>query len=146
MVSVVSRHSNLEKISFVGHSLGGVVARYAIAVLYQQDLTRKESEENGKRGEEELSKSPSEERTRGKIAGLQPINFITSATPHLGARGHRQVLLITCASSFLSEWIHCTIRGQCVSTVLCNSWPRRFAGLLLITCTRYMHDLTLCIS
>ena len=121
MVSVVGRHPNLEKISFVGHSLGGLIARYAIAVLYQQDLTRKESEENGEHGEEELlSKSPLEEKTRGKIAGLQPINFITSATPHLGARGHRQVILMTCAS-FLSEWINCNIRGYCVSTILCIS-------------------------
>lgn len=91
MISVVRRHSNLKKISFVGHSLGGLVARYAIAVLYQQDSTNKDSKENGECGRDELSKSSLEEKTRGKIAGLEPMNFITSATPHLGARGHRQV-------------------------------------------------------
>ncbi|XP_057794272.1 putative lipase YDL109C [Salvia miltiorrhiza] len=91
VISVVSRHSNLEKISFVGHSLGGLVARYAIAVLYQKDLTRKDSDENGECGGDELVKSPLEEKTRGKIAGLEPMNFITIATPHLGARGHRQI-------------------------------------------------------
>ncbi|GFP87594.1 putative lipase yor059c [Phtheirospermum japonicum] len=53
VISVVARHPNLQKISFVGHSLGGLVAR--------------------------------------KIAGLEPVNFITSATPHLGSRGHKQV-------------------------------------------------------
>lgn len=30
----------------------------------------------------------------GKIAGLEPINFITCATPHLGCRGHKQVILL----------------------------------------------------
>jgi len=30
----------------------------------------------------------------GKIAGLEPINFITSATPHLGCRGHKQVIVL----------------------------------------------------
>ncbi|KAH6796176.1 hypothetical protein C2S51_037162 [Perilla frutescens var. frutescens] len=84
VISVVGRHSNLEKISFVGHSLGGLIARYAIAVLYQQDSTRKSADENGECGDEE-------EKTRGKIAGLEPINFITFATPHLGARGHKQI-------------------------------------------------------
>lgn len=95
MISVVGRHSDLEKISFVGHSLGGLVARYAIAVLYEQDLTRKAADENGECGEDNLSKSPDEEKSRGKIAGLEPMNFITCATPHLGARGHRQVLLFS---------------------------------------------------
>ncbi|XP_047977703.1 putative lipase YDL109C [Salvia hispanica] len=107
VVSVVGRHPNLEKISFVGHSLGGLIARYAIAVLYQQDLTRKESEENGEHGEEELlSKSPLEEKTRGKIAGLQPINFITSATPHLGARGHRQIPVLCGFTSLEKAAMH----------------------------------------
>ena len=29
---------------------------------------------------------------RGKIAGLEPMNFITFATPHLGTRSHKQVM------------------------------------------------------
>lgn len=94
VISVVGRHSNLEKISFVGHSLGGLVARYAIAVLYQQGSTRKSVEENGECGGEDQPKKSSAEvktETRGKIAGLDPMNFITSATPHLGARGHKQI-------------------------------------------------------
>ncbi|KAL1546847.1 hypothetical protein AAHA92_23392 [Salvia divinorum] len=106
VISVVGHYSNLEKISFVGHSLGGLVARYAIAVLYQQDLTRKESEENGERGEEELNKLPLEEKMRGKIAGLQPINFITSATPHLGARGHRQIPVLCGLDSLEKAALH----------------------------------------
>ncbi|CAH1439149.1 unnamed protein product [Lactuca virosa] len=69
VVSVIKRYPNLEKISFIGHSLGGLVARYAIAKLYgvhTQD---------------------------SRIGGLVPINFITVATPHLGTGGHRQVPL-----------------------------------------------------
>lgn len=34
----------------------------------------------------------------GKVAGLEPINFIASATPHLGSRGHKQVITL-----YLSE-------------------------------------------
>ncbi|KAL8490265.1 hypothetical protein ACS0TY_025484 [Phlomoides rotata] len=91
VISVVDRHPNLEKISFVGHSLGGLVARYAIAVLYQQDLTRKRGDENGDSEGNELNKSSVEEKTKTTIAGLEPVNFITSATPHLGSRGHNQI-------------------------------------------------------
>ncbi|KAG8377428.1 hypothetical protein BUALT_Bualt08G0031900 [Buddleja alternifolia] len=94
VISVVDRHPTLHKISFIGHSLGGLVARYAIAVLYQQDLMRESSsEENGECGEEALNKPFVEQKRRAKIAGLEPVNFITSATPHLGSRGHKQVPL-----------------------------------------------------
>lgn len=68
VVSVIKRYRNVEKISFIGHSLGGLVARYAIAKLY---------------GDTEDS----------RIGGLVPMNFITVATPHLGTGGHRQVPL-----------------------------------------------------
>lgn len=77
VISVIKRHPNLEKISFIGHSLGGLIARYAIAKLYTQDSTI-----------DHCSERISSER----IAGLIPINFITVATPHLGTGGHRQVI------------------------------------------------------
>ncbi|KAI3460115.1 hypothetical protein Pfo_016778 [Paulownia fortunei] len=91
VISVVDRHPNLQKISFVGHSLGGLIARYAVAVLYRQDLIRKPGEENGEYGRDESQRSSLEAKLRGNIAGLEPVNFITSATPHLGSRGHKQV-------------------------------------------------------
>ncbi|KAK1413005.1 hypothetical protein QVD17_34687 [Tagetes erecta] len=69
VVSVIKRHPNLQQISFIGHSLGGLIARYAIAKLYTRDSTN------------------SSER----IAGLVPINFITIATPHLGSGGHKHI-------------------------------------------------------
>uniref|UniRef100_M4DPM4 DUF676 domain-containing protein n=1 Tax=Brassica campestris TaxID=3711 RepID=M4DPM4_BRACM len=74
---VIKRHPSLQKISFVGHSLGGLIARYAVACLYEQ-----ESPQN--------SEEPKE-----RIGGLEPVCFITSATPHLGSRGHKQVPLFS---------------------------------------------------
>lgn len=66
----------MRKISFVAHSLGGLVARYAIARLYQHLPNSMQCPEQ-----------PNEAR----IAGLEPMNFITFASPHLGSRGHNQV-------------------------------------------------------
>lgn len=48
----------VRKLSIVGYSLGGLVARYAIGLLY----------------------------SRGWFSKLDPINFTTFATPHLGVR------------------------------------------------------------
>ncbi|KAL3634113.1 hypothetical protein CASFOL_021167 [Castilleja foliolosa] len=87
VLSVVARHPNLQKISFVGHSLGGLVVRYAIAELYTQDIIVKPNENESRK------LSSEDDKPRGKIAGLEPVNFITSATPHLGSRGHKQVPL-----------------------------------------------------
>ncbi|CAA7060287.1 unnamed protein product [Microthlaspi erraticum] len=75
VVSVIKHRNGLRKISFVAHSLGGLVARYAIGKLYEQP---------------------------GEIAGLEPINFITFATPHLGSRGHRQFPIL-CGLPFLER-------------------------------------------
>lgn len=53
-------------------------------MLYEQDSPKETSQKN--------EESPCrEEKVKGKVAGLEPINFITSASPHLGSRGHRQV-------------------------------------------------------
>ncbi|KAK7410406.1 hypothetical protein VNO78_01166 [Psophocarpus tetragonolobus] len=91
VVSVIKRHPSVQKISFVGHSLGGLIARYAIAKLYGRDISTELSPVNG-RCESQISDQECHDRKyEGKIAGLEPINFITSATPHLGARGHKQV-------------------------------------------------------
>ncbi|XP_071710913.1 lipid droplet phospholipase 1-like [Rutidosis leptorrhynchoides] len=78
--SVIERHPNLQKISFIGHSLGGLIARYAVAKLYTQDDTNLDSND-----------VCSEHICNQKIAGLEPINFITIASPHLGSRGRKQV-------------------------------------------------------
>ncbi|XP_015935016.1 lipid droplet phospholipase 1 [Arachis duranensis] len=93
VISVIKRHPSVEKISFVGHSLGGLIARYAIAKLYERDISMEFSYENGKsEGQSSLVQEFHDRKKNyeGKIAGLEPINFITSATPHLGASGHKQ--------------------------------------------------------
>ncbi|XP_078173471.1 putative lipase ROG1 [Carex rostrata] len=68
VLEVIGERPEIQKISFIAHSIGGLVARYAIARLYRP-------------------------RT-GNICGLEPINFIAVATPHLGSRGNKQVPLL----------------------------------------------------
>ncbi|KAJ6404997.1 hypothetical protein OIU84_013052 [Salix udensis] len=104
VISVKKRHPSVQKISFVGHSLGGLIARYAIARLYERDITKEISHENGncKSDESEDKDNCVQEKPRGKIAGLEPVNFITSATPHLGSRFHKQVPML-CGSYTLEK-------------------------------------------
>lgn len=78
---MIKRKPGMQKISFVAHSVGGLVARYAIGRLYRPPS----------KGNKEDSY---EEESNATIAGLEPINFITFATPHLGSRGHKQVCFL----------------------------------------------------
>ena len=55
------RGSRLRYISILGNSMGGIYARYAIGMLYEIDT-----------------------RT---VCGLEPVSFITTASPHLGLHG-----------------------------------------------------------
>eukprot|EP00249_Psilotum_nudum_P012495 c23817_g1_i1 orf=214-1476(+) len=94
--TVINQLPGITKISFLAHSLGGLVARYAIGQLYDlvegttllHTFRRNESGEgtNGSEGD-----NTNISQLQGTIAGLQPINFITVATPHLGSRGNRQL-------------------------------------------------------
>lgn len=87
MVEVIDRRPGLRKISFIAHSVGGLVARYAIGRLYRppnRDPPRHPSDGALANGENSL----------GTICGLEAMNFITVATPHLGSRGNRQVFFI----------------------------------------------------
>jgi hypothetical protein len=74
VLDVISRKPELTKISFLAHSVGGLVARYAIAKLYRHPNSTFDS------------------KAEGTICGLEALNFITVATPHLGSRGNKQVL------------------------------------------------------
>lgn len=87
-MQVVQKTESLKKISFLAHSLGGLFARYAIAVLYTPN-----SPSSGKPNDLDNSMNPQTafSSKRGMIAGLEPINFITLASPHLGVRGKWQV-------------------------------------------------------
>ncbi|CAM8991526.1 unnamed protein product [Rhodiola kirilowii] len=89
VVRVVKKTESLKKISFLSHSLGGLIARYAVAVLYSDPSITDQLKESTERVD---SKSLAACRShRGRIAGLEPINFVTLATPHLGVRGRNQL-------------------------------------------------------
>ncbi|XP_037494814.1 putative lipase YDR444W isoform X3 [Jatropha curcas] len=90
VMQVVKKKDSLKRISFLAHSLGGLFARYAIAVLYSEAALS-----TGQSSDTTDSTLPSSQAVRaarrGTIAGLDPINFITLATPHLGVRGRKQL-------------------------------------------------------
>uniref|UniRef100_K3YH26 DUF676 domain-containing protein n=3 Tax=Setaria italica TaxID=4555 RepID=K3YH26_SETIT len=89
VLDVVSRRPELTKISFLAHSVGGLAARYAIAKLYRHP------------------DGVSDGNTKGTICGLEAINFITVATPHLGSRGNKQVPLLF--GSLAMEKVACRV-------------------------------------
>ncbi|CAI0402925.1 unnamed protein product [Linum tenue] len=94
VLSLVRRRPEVRKISFVAHSLGGLIARYAVARLYEQSPKVVQSGD----AMQGADKKPYEDR----IAGLEPINFITFASPHLGSRGHKQFPIL-CGLPFLER-------------------------------------------
>lgn len=82
VLQVIQSKPNMRKISFVAHSVGGLVARYAIGRLYRPP-------EKGNM--EDSVNEESKESSIPTIGGLEAMNFITVATPHLGSRGNKQV-------------------------------------------------------
>lgn len=86
---VVKKRESLKKISFLAHSLGGLIARYALAVLYSSDNCNEQSNDVATSTSANLK--PVGSLNIGLIAGLEPVNFITLATPHLGVRGKNQL-------------------------------------------------------
>lgn len=85
VMHIVRKTESLRKISFLAHSLGGLFSRYAVAVLYSPNASSRDQSDDA-----EVS-TVGNSLTRGTIAGLEPINFITLATPHLGVRGKKQL-------------------------------------------------------
>ncbi|KAI3424587.1 DUF676 domain-containing protein [Psidium guajava] len=104
--SVVKQHPTVQKISFIGHSLGGLVTRYAVAKLYGSGPASEPTKVNGECGSEEPGNHHLEDKNTDKICGLEPVNFITSATPHLGSRGHKQVPMFCGFNSLESLAVH----------------------------------------
>ncbi|XP_028794539.1 putative lipase YOR059C [Neltuma alba] len=82
VIDVIRRKPNMRKISIVAHSVGGLVARYAIGRLYRPSERECMDDSCTTESKEDLS---------GTICGLEAMNFITVATPHLGSRGNKQV-------------------------------------------------------
>ncbi|KAJ1268676.1 hypothetical protein BS78_07G152900 [Paspalum vaginatum] len=93
VLSVVKQRSGVKKISFVAHSLGGLVARYAIGRLYEPNSQKASSAGKSRDDVEHLE---------GLIAGLEPMNFITFASPHLGSSGNKQLPFL-CGLPFLER-------------------------------------------
>lgn len=83
VLEVIKQNPGLQKISFVTHSVGGLVARYAIGKLFRPLPVEKTNDITGQPREEPF--------LNGTIGGLEPMNFVTVATPHLGSRGNKQV-------------------------------------------------------
>ncbi|KAI3698246.1 hypothetical protein L6452_31359 [Arctium lappa] len=81
---IVKSTKSLKRISFLAHSLGGLIARYAVGVLYSRNASSIYNADD--RTDSILNASG-----HGMIAGLEAINFITLATPHLGVRGNKQL-------------------------------------------------------
>ncbi|XP_024025639.1 uncharacterized protein LOC21389244 [Morus notabilis] len=90
VMQVVQNTESLKRISFLAHSLGGLFARYAVAVLYSPN-TLNSSKSNDVANPTMPKLQTAYSSKRGLIAGLEPINFITLATPHLGVRGRKQL-------------------------------------------------------
>lgn len=86
VVEVINRRPEARKISFIAHSVGGLVVRYAIGRLYRPSR---------RKAGEDLSRGVSDDISRGTICGLEAMNFITVATPHLGSRGNKQVFSLS---------------------------------------------------
>ncbi|KAK1375417.1 DUF676 domain-containing protein [Heracleum sosnowskyi] len=90
VLQIVKKTESLKKISFLAHSLGGLFARYAIAILDTPDISSTDYSDD--RSTSTNGNSKTECTLSGAlIAGLKPINFITLATPHLGVRGKNQL-------------------------------------------------------
>lgn len=85
----MKKTESLKKISFLAHSLGGLIARYAVAVLYSPNASSDQSKDIASSTDTSLI-TPCDSNNC-LIAGLEAINFITLATPHLGVRGKKQV-------------------------------------------------------
>ncbi|KAG5561852.1 hypothetical protein RHGRI_004781 [Rhododendron griersonianum] len=93
VMQVVKRTDSLKRISFLAHSLGGLFARYAISELYSPAALSPDECDEVPASTNSKSKTASPSR-RGLVAGLEPVNFITLATPHLGVRGKKQLPLL----------------------------------------------------
>lgn len=74
IVAVKNANPSLDKISVLGHSLGGLYIRYAAGLLLHV---------NGN-GDSLEEPQVSERTKKNLLAGMEPINFISFSTPHTG--------------------------------------------------------------
>ncbi|WOL07054.1 lipase [Canna indica] len=101
VAEIIKRRPEVQKISFVAHSIGGLVARYAIGRLYEPPKRKTPKDIHLLDAHDNV----------GTICGREAINFITIATPHLGSRGNKQVpflfgiTAIEKVASWVVHWI-----------------------------------------
>eukprot|EP01006_Ploeotia_vitrea_P065997 TRINITY_DN94159_c0_g1_i1.p1 TRINITY_DN94159_c0_g1~~TRINITY_DN94159_c0_g1_i1.p1 ORF type:complete len:369 (+),score=134.21 TRINITY_DN94159_c0_g1_i1:40-1146(+) len=99
--------ATLTHVSVVGHSLGGIYARYLVGELLQRgvigsggaegdagdeedDEVKRSDGEEGASTNNNTTSSTSSTSHRTKSAPLKPVNFITLASPNMGSRQHRR--------------------------------------------------------
>lgn len=128
---VVQKTESLKRISFLAHSLGGLFARYAISVLYTPHGSSSGKLNDPSSSNVEISQAECSSR-RGMIAGLEPINFITLATPHLGVRGRKQVCLW--GYSLLHSFYHSYHNHPLLMPI----WAFLFHLLFFMLCSNFM--------
>lgn len=92
VIEVIRRKPKMRKVSFIAHSVGGLVARYAIGRLYRPPPENEPMQDS--------SNKESKVDSIGTICGLEAMNFITVATPHLGSRGNKQVPFLFGVTAF----------------------------------------------
>ncbi|KAJ4709374.1 alpha/beta-Hydrolases superfamily protein [Melia azedarach] len=105
VLAVVRHKPEVRKISFVAHSLGGLVARFAVGKLYEHSPDDGHAAVSRIASNEEHvndSMQSIEHPFKARIAGLEPMNFITFATPHLGSKGNKQLPFL-CGLPFLER-------------------------------------------
>lgn len=102
MMEIVKKTESLKKISFLAHSLGGLIARYAVSVLFTPNAL---SDHTLATDASTTTKSKTYPSGTGLIAGLEAITFITLATPHLGVRGNKQVYLSRCKANIYACFV-----------------------------------------
>ncbi len=98
---VVAKHSSLEEITFIGHSLGGLIARYAIGDLYDGGSSAITGSSNNNSASGSNQDGNSSSSSSGTMLGgrLRPMHFIAIASPHCGIMsdiGLAQVCVFVC--------------------------------------------------
>ncbi|KAF7150672.1 hypothetical protein RHSIM_Rhsim02G0141300 [Rhododendron simsii] len=136
VMQVVKRTDSLKRISFLAHSLGGLFARYAISELYSPAAFSTDECDKVPASTNSKSKTASPSR-RGLVAGLEPVNFITLATPHLGVRGKKQGCIAVVSMAFGSGFLSCLVR--IVVAVSCGGMCSKKRGRLVRRADKTMY-------
>lgn len=88
VVDQLSETGKVTKLSVVGYSLGGLISRYCIGLLYQRgffDGAGDKAHDDVSVQDTELQKTLSHDgNARRRARGIKPVTFTTFASPHVG--------------------------------------------------------------